>query len=324
MSDTEQKTDDRSQTNFSDRVIDIFFLLGILAVAFLWFSIVVYIFYHKNISFFEEFEIAKLGQTGDFFNISTSLASFVTVLIVYRGFLLQKKELSNTSQQLKNQKDSMEKEEQVNRTMKFIDEWEEFKAKKIDKIRYDDVDRFLKKIKLIISHKGYEKKIDCKLIISIITHDLNIDFFEDRISSQQDSIDAYEDNLKRLEKNRTTNINKIKTSEDLLMSINIDYPEDKKTSEDRIQFLLDNFQKIINDQQYIGSSMDRDRAIREEAEKIHENYVTYCLNLQEEKNKLIAINNEEIKYKKLKEEAQSKLKQESDLLKFIKDCESSE
>ena len=35
MSDTEQKTNDIGKSNFSDKVLDIFFLFGILAVAFL-------------------------------------------------------------------------------------------------------------------------------------------------------------------------------------------------------------------------------------------------------------------------------------------------
>ena len=66
MSDTEQKTNDIGKSNFSDMVLDIFFLLGILAVAFLWISIVAYIIYHKDISFLKEFEIAKLDKLATF------------------------------------------------------------------------------------------------------------------------------------------------------------------------------------------------------------------------------------------------------------------
>lgn len=320
MSDTEQKTNDIGKSNFSDTVLDIFFLLGILAVAFLWISIVAYIIYHKDISFLKEFEIAKLGQTGDFFNISTSLASFVTVLIVYRGFLLQKKELTETSKQLKYQKDSMEKEEQVNRTMKIVDEWEELRTKKADKVNYEDVDRFLKKIRIIMRHDGYNNKIDCKLIVSVIIHDLGISFFEERISSLNNSIERINNNLKRLEDNKEEKRINIIDVKEKLLSINFDYPDNIYTENSKIEFLHLMVDNVKEKYKYISSSRESDNLIQRDLLVVNENFPTYYYELRHLEFKLSEIDKYEKQQINEKNDLNNKLGYESDLVEFMKNC----
>lgn len=98
-----------------------------------------------------------LGTVGDFFNIATSFASVLTVILVSYGVYLQKVEI-------KGLRNGLEVGEKINRTITLIDMWNATCKTENNK---DGVERFLNNISLLYN-KGYKDKFDFNLIIKII------------------------------------------------------------------------------------------------------------------------------------------------------------
>lgn len=159
------------------RVKTLIFKILLLAIAFssivLWSGFVFYI-----MGWFEEYNIVKsviednivfndelqnkfgiLGTIGDFFNIVTSIATVLTVVLVSYGVYLQKIEIRGL-------KEGIEKGEKINRTLKFIDRWNDISRTK-ENIDQDDVDNYLMNLSLFYN-SDYLEKIDFDLIGNMI------------------------------------------------------------------------------------------------------------------------------------------------------------
>lgn len=103
----------------------------------------------------EKFEI--LGTIGDFFNIATSFASVLTVILVSYGVFLQKEEFKK----LKHQIDIGGK---IDRTLPLIETWNEISKKENDEER---VNKFLTNLSLFYN-KGYGDKFDFSILGKLI------------------------------------------------------------------------------------------------------------------------------------------------------------
>lgn len=142
----------------------------------------------KDIS---KFSVERLGQTGDFLNTVTSLGALITVILVYKSFSLQKQELSATRQQIKEQKESLEEEEKVNRTARLIDNWLSIKddlRQRKETIKEDTIFDYLNKINFIYCQNNYQAKIDYNLLSKFIVKDESFQIIYINNSSRQTEI----------------------------------------------------------------------------------------------------------------------------------------
>jgi len=97
--------------------------ISVAFVFFVWATIGGYLVFSKAVGHTGEFPLEKLGQVGDFFNVATSLASLMTVVLVYRAYHLQKNELKQVKQQLEKQITAAKNEERINRAIKLFEEY---------------------------------------------------------------------------------------------------------------------------------------------------------------------------------------------------------
>lgn len=119
------------------------------------------------------------GQLGDAMNIVTSLTGVLTVGLLAYAIYLQKTELSDVKNQIKKQTESTEKEQKMNRTLKYLEEWETSwnsyqksgqKSLILDQVSlYPDVFNFLENLMAFNQIKQIEDKyIDIPLIVTAI------------------------------------------------------------------------------------------------------------------------------------------------------------
>lgn len=141
---------------------DLALRIGVFLVFTSWLTIFSYLFFVKMPNHPNDFLMEKLGQAGDFFNISTSLASFITVLLVYSAYRLQRRELVEMKNQIK-------KEEKTNRTFSFIDKWQEIIKNNGSKSFSQDEFMIIKSIIILTqADKDYKNYIDLKSICHIL------------------------------------------------------------------------------------------------------------------------------------------------------------
>lgn len=98
--------------------------------------------------------LSDLSSIGSFFNIVTSLTGIITVFLLAKAIIFQKQELTAIQEQMKTQKESLENEEKINRTIKMIDELEVIISG--DK----DSNAFIEKTIFLSNSEIYEMKID--------------------------------------------------------------------------------------------------------------------------------------------------------------------
>ena len=145
-------------SGYSDWVL----FIGVVSVFISWFTIFFYLLFVKMPNHPNDFLMENLGQAGDFFNISTSLASFITVLLVYSAYRLQRRELVEMKNQIK-------KEEKINRTFSFIDKWQEIIKNNGGKKFSQDELMIIKSIIILTqADKDYKNHIDLKSICHIL------------------------------------------------------------------------------------------------------------------------------------------------------------
>lgn len=100
-----------------------------------------------------------LGTIGDFFNIATSFASVLTVILVSYGVFLQREEFKN----LKHQINIGGK---IDRTLPLIEIWNETCKREDDE---DGVDKFLTNLSLF-HNNGYKDKIDFYILGKLVAN----------------------------------------------------------------------------------------------------------------------------------------------------------
>ena len=169
-------------------------------------------------------------------------------------------------------------------------------------------------------HDGYNNKIDCKLIVSVIIHDLGISFFEERISSLNNSIERINNNLKRLEDNKEEKRINIIDVKEKLLSINFDYPDNIYTKNSKIEFLHLMVDNVKEKYKYISSSRESDNLIQRDLLVVNENFPTYYYELRHLEFKLSEIDKYEKQQINEKNDLNNKLGYESDLVEFMKNC----
>lgn len=159
------KKEDILDSDYFDKILKIAVLFVYISWVFIFFYLLAIKAPHYSPS---EYPMEKLGQAGDFFNITTSLASLVTVVLVYSAYRLQKKELREMKEQIS-------KEEKINRTLSFVDKWQEI----INKNGFNDFSQdefnFINVIVVLSqADKEYKNHIDLRSICHILIES-NID-----------------------------------------------------------------------------------------------------------------------------------------------------
>lgn len=173
----------------------------VVTVIAVWVFMVAYLFYFKTPTNIE-YSLSQLNSAGGFFNIVTSLASVITVWFVAQAVINQKEELIKLNDQMESQKNSLQNEEKINRSMKLYEEWlaiknnprekkkeEEKNTKKIAKnnieyihYKYGREKYYILSISRIYS-TDFKNHIDFSLLMDLIKKEGVLNFLEDAIIS---------------------------------------------------------------------------------------------------------------------------------------------
>lgn len=139
---------------------DVFIFL-LLLWSILFFMGFIFLFISKD-------SLSSLNNFGGYMNISTSIVGVATVFLLSQAVQYQKKELKAMKKEMKGQRKSIEKEEKLNRTIKYIDEWIAcYDSRKDNKITIDQKN-YLSRLSFLYSSSA-KSKIDFKLLVSVIS-----------------------------------------------------------------------------------------------------------------------------------------------------------